>query len=312
VVNVARRIVIAAVELAAVVLVLVAVLGWLGGGTWPIGLLEHLRLHAMVAGVVAGAAAVVARRWIAADACALAVTLDLILLAPALGGTRLVAVAPSVPLRVLLLNVHTESMAYARVAALVRDLDPDVVALVEVDRAWLDALAPALVTYPERVEHPRQDNFGLALYARRPMRGSFEDLGGALPSLVVELDGTTVILTHPPPPLRAELFEAQRRQLDAVAERARTGAGPVIVLGDLNATPWSRPFARLIACSGLADTRAGFGVQASFPAATSLLRVPIDHVLVSPGIGVRERRIEREVGSDHLPVYIELAVPAHH
>ena len=131
----------------------------------------------------------------------------------------------------------------------------------------------------------------MAFYARKPL-------------------GATFLLVHPPPPVQRAMFDEQQRQLDAIAARVRALDGPVVVLGDLNATPWSRPFARLVAESGLLDTRAGFGVQASFPAAEPLLRIPIDHVLVSPGVGVTARRIERDVGSDHLPVYIELRIPA--
>lgn len=83
----------------------------------------------------------------------------------------------------------------------------------------------------------------------------------------------------------------------------------MIVMGDLNATPWSRPFAWLRERTGLCDSRAGFGIQASFPAASALLRIPIDHLLASCPIGVRERRIGRDVGSDHLPVVVDLVVP---
>jgi endonuclease/exonuclease/phosphatase (EEP) superfamily protein YafD len=83
----------------------------------------------------------------------------------------------------------------------------------------------------------------------------------------------------------------------------------VLVMGDLNATPWSRPFRRLLRRSALCDSRAGFGVQASFPAASTLLRLPIDHLLASCGVGVRARRIGRDVGSDHLPVIVDVVVP---
>ena len=80
-------------------------------------------------------------------------------------------------------------------------------------------------------------------------------------------------------------------------------------MGDYNATPWSRPFWRFVDRSGLCDSRAGFGVQASFPAMSAVLRIPIDHVLVSCSIGVRDRRIGRDVGSDHLPVIVDLVLP---
>jgi endonuclease/exonuclease/phosphatase (EEP) superfamily protein YafD len=304
-----RRLASTAVELAAGGLLLSSVLAAVAGGTWPIGLLEHFRLQGLVAALLVGMGAAGLRRWIALDLCAFACATQMIHVAPALGGEPLAAPDGAVPVRVLLLNVHTESTTYARVAALIDDVDADVVALVEVDRRWLEALAPALGRYDARVEHPRDDNFGLAIYTRGELRGAFEELGSDRPSLVVEHAGATWILTHPPPPIRRAMFEAQLQQIDAVADRARGLDGPVIVLGDLNATPWSRPFERLIARSGLVDTRAGFGVQASFPAGSSVLRIPIDHVLVTPGVGVRARWIARDVGSDHLPVVVELAIP---
>jgi endonuclease/exonuclease/phosphatase family metal-dependent hydrolase len=41
------------------------------------------------------------------------------------------------------------------------------------------------------------------------------------------------------------------------------------------------------------------------------MRIPIDHMLVSCSIGVASRRIERDVGSDHLPVVVDLVIPRH-
>ena len=50
-------------------------------------------------------------------------------------------------------------------------------------------------------------------------------------------------------------------------------------------------------------------MQASFPAGMAVMRIPIDHLLASCSIGVRDRRIGRDVGSDHLPVVVDLVVP---
>jgi endonuclease/exonuclease/phosphatase (EEP) superfamily protein YafD len=80
-------------------------------------------------------------------------------------------------------------------------------------------------------------------------------------------------------------------------------------MGDFNATPWSPPYRRLLARSGLCDSRAGFGIQATFPAASSIVRIPIDHLLASCSVGTADRHIERDVGSDHLPVVIDLVIP---
>jgi endonuclease/exonuclease/phosphatase family metal-dependent hydrolase len=38
------------------------------------------------------------------------------------------------------------------------------------------------------------------------------------------------------------------------------------------------------------------------------MRIPIDHVMVGPGLSVVSRRVLPRLGSDHLPVATEIAV----
>lgn len=280
---------------------------------WPCVLFEHFRVQYAAGGlaVVGCAAALGVRGYF--DAAALATIVQLIWIAADLCGTPRPIPADGAPIRVLLLNVHTESSGFDEVRRLIEDVRPDVIGLVEVDRRWLDAIAPAVAGYPGRLEQPRNDNFGVALYARGPLAGSIEALGSPLPSVVAHATvgdaRLGVVLVHPLPPMDAAAVAAQRDALDAAADRARQMTGPVVIMGDLNATPWSRPFRRLLARSELCDSRAGFGIEASFPAASAIVRIPIDHLLASCSIGVRDRHIERDVGSDHLPVVIDLVVP---
>lgn len=278
---------------------------------WPLSLAEHFRIQYLVGGVlvVAAAAALRMRGWF--DAAAIATLVHLAFVLPDLVQQRR-PVPAGTPVRVLLLNVHTSSTSYASVARLIADVKPDVVALVEVDEQWLTGIAPAVAGYPARIEHPRTDNFGVALYTRGALEAGIEYLG-SYPSIVGTLDvaGTplSIVLTHPIPPVARDLVELHADQLAEVGRRARELGPRTLVMGDFNATPWSRPFRALVGRSGLCDTRAGFGVQASFPAASAIVRIPLDHVLVSCAIGVRDRWIARDVGSDHLPVVADLVVP---
>jgi endonuclease/exonuclease/phosphatase (EEP) superfamily protein YafD len=317
-----RRLTVAAIALCAVACAgayLVALVP-----VWPCVLVEHFRVQLAAGGLIVAACAAAVRVPGYLDAAAVSTVLQLIAIAPDLCRTPAAIPAGGAALRVLVLNVHTESSSFDRVRRLIDDVRPDVIGLVEVDQRWLEALAPAVAGYPDRVEQPRGDNFGVALYARRPvggapLTGGIERLGGSLPSVVASvtvgdapLGGDArlgIILVHPLPPISGAALAAQREQLDAVAARARRVAGPVLVMGDFNATPWSAPFRRLLARSGLCDSRAGFGVEPSFPADFAIVRIPIDHLLASCSIGVRDRRIERDVGSDHLPVVIDLVVP---
>lgn len=306
-----KRLAITAVSLATVGMALACAISWLP--VWPCMLLEHFRLQGAICGAAVVASAAALRVGGYFDVAAMATLVHWLPLVADLRGAPQPN-ATGTPLRVLVLNVHTESATFAQVRQLIVDEQPDVIGLVEVDQRWLEALAPAVRDYPGRIEAPRGDNFGVALYARGRVAGAAELLASPLPSVVADVaigDATLrAILTHPLPPMSGAALDNQRAQLDAVADRARTTALPTLIMGDLNATPWSRPFARLLQRSGLCDSRAGFGVQASFPAASQVLRIPIDHLLASCTVGVRDRRIGRDVGSDHLPVIVDLVVPS--
>jgi endonuclease/exonuclease/phosphatase family metal-dependent hydrolase len=87
---------------------------------------------------------------------------------------------------------------------------------------------------------------------------------------------------------------------------------PVVLLGDLNATPWSAAYRRL--AGRLTDARrlrgAGrAGSGATFPTRLPLLR--IDHVFVGPGIRVGRMEPVGEglarIASDHRPLLAEIA-----
>ena len=120
----------------------------------------------------------------------------------------------------------------------------------------------------------------------------------------------TIIGTHPLPPGNSETWRLRNEQFEALARLCRTQTDAVVVIGDLNTTSWSAHFGTLLAGTRLRDSRAGFGVQATWPAWSPLPRIPIDHCLVSPEIVVRQRFIGPDVGSDHYPLVVDLAVNA--
>jgi endonuclease/exonuclease/phosphatase (EEP) superfamily protein YafD len=183
---------------------------------------------------------------------------------------------------------------------------------MEVDGLWLAAIEDALEPFPHRVERPRDDNFGIALYSRLPFRNAGpQELGEAeVPSVVGRLkigDKTlTVLGTHPLPPTNESGAKLRNDQLRAVAKYLQPSEGPRLVMGDLNTTSWSPHFADMLATAGLQDSRRGFGIQPTWTALGGLIRLPIDHVLVGPEITVTSRRVGRDIGSDHRPVIVDL------
>ncbi len=217
------------------------------------------------------------------------------------------------PLDIVSLNLHVENADTTKVLTYLRVRNADVVVLVEVDDAWADALRELEPLYPYRVVQSQPGNFGIAVLSRFPLdEPRVMEPAGGTPVIVAGLargkDGCLLVAAHPPAPITAEWSARRDAQLAAMGEIAAAEKRPVIIAGDLNATPWCHGFRLLAERGGLRDSALGRGVQASWNARLWAPRIPIDHILVSPEIGVQSRTVGPDVGSDHLPVEATLWV----
>ncbi|XHX76612.1 MAG: endonuclease/exonuclease/phosphatase family protein [Stenomitos frigidus ULC029] len=224
---------------------------------------------------------------------------------------------PSVELRLLHSNVLVRNRDYNSVIALVKEVKPDLAVFQEVNAGWLEALEAIREVLPYTYAEPRSTGFGNVIYSALPLlQPSVQFLGQreyASLAAQVSKGGKTLSLltTHPPPPIRQELFQWRNQLLAAIAPYVRSQTEPVVVIGDLNITMWSPYYKRLEADSGLRNSRAGFGILPSWSPHRWLpwLAIPIDHCLVSPELIVLKTQIGRKVGSDHLPLIVDIAMP---
>jgi endonuclease/exonuclease/phosphatase family metal-dependent hydrolase len=127
----------------------------------------------------------------------------------------------------------------------------------------------------------------------------------------VELAGRPlrIWLVHPPNPLSRLGRARGGDEINALAERIGSSDGDRLVFGDMNRTDGSPYFGDFLRKTGLRDSRLGFGRQASWPA-WSPYKIAIDHAFVSTDLAVTSRRLGPAIGSDHLPLVIELAPAA--
>ena len=140
--------------------------------------------------------------------------------------------------------------------------------------------------------------------------------GGEAIEARLELAGreVTVLSFHAMAPFGLARAAIRDAQFEWVAQWCRARPGQVIVLGDLNATPWSYPFRRMLRESGLNDSTRGFGVQPTWRVrigplggwAAWPIQIPIDHCLHSPGLIAVERATGPACGSNHFPLLVTL------
>lgn len=290
--------------------------GSCGRWHWLLDLAANFRWYWLLAAMLGLAAGVRWRRPLAIGCLALAAAGNCWELTPYwLPAPAAAPVPRREPLLIVTANVLWSNPEKIRVRDWLGDRDADVVALLEMDEAWLAALGPLLDHYPHRVIRTREDNFGVALLSKRPfLAAEVVEFGGVpVPSIVarIEWDGAplTIVATHPPPPAGARLAAARDAALRSLAAFVAAADAPCIVVGDLNATPWSAAFRGLVRTSGLCDTALGRGLQPTWNARLLAPRIPIDHILAPAGTVVLERAVGPDLGSDHLPVTARLSLP---
>jgi endonuclease/exonuclease/phosphatase (EEP) superfamily protein YafD len=284
-------------------------LGFLGRLSWFLDLFSHFRVQYLLGLTALGAVLLVARRRVLALVFLGFAGMNLALVLPLYVGRPTASDARAPALRAMLLNVNTHLGDTNRVRQAIADVDPDILVLEEIGSRWLAGMAWLTNAYPHSRIEPREDNFGIGLYSKRPLVESrVVHVGRAgVPSILATVNiGWTnlrVVATHPVPPAGSLYSRWRNEQLDLLVEHVRSPL-PVLLLGDLNVTPWSAHFRRLLRRSGLRDSARGFGVQPSWPNFNPLLRIPIDHCLHSAGIAVTDRRIGPDVSSDHYPLIV--------
>lgn len=82
----------------------------------------------------------------------------------------------------------------------------------------------------------------------------------------------------------------------------------MLIIGDLNSTPWSPRFETLTRNGGLVNSQNGFGVQASWPSGIGFFGIPIDHALHGEELTTVERSLGPGYGSAHRSLYITVAL----
>lgn len=181
---------------------------------------------------------------------------------------------------------------------------PDVIGVAEVH------LAESLAVLRERFPYGLSDpDSGVALFSRiAPTEQSSVLVSGARPILRFALpkgeNALEVVAAHALVPVGV----GHQLSFDRLAKHLQ-GSPEAILIGDLNATPWSREYAGLLKRAALRDARRGQWPIATWHAAGWMpLQLPIDHALTRGAVEVLQFRVGPDLGSDHRPLLVDLKV----
>lgn len=291
----------------------------LGESLWLPALMRDALSHAIPAMAIAALLALIARRFL----IALLNVASLVLCVTLLVGPR----APFHPrgyglgeeaLRVVQMNALTPNPHHDEVLRLVSDPAIDILSLIEcpvkLSRSIRD---DEVLTDLHRVVGARNPPFTqwILLLSRWPLE-AWETPAGLTPGLVAAVVKSPagpvgVVSLHAAAPWEPPRWRAGNttiRGAALVASEMRHAGLPVMVVGDLNATPlsarttWLRE-AGLKRCKPLLAPTGTFPSGLPWP-----LQIAIDDAVVSEEIRVQEWKTFRIPGSDHLGLSMDLVV----
>ena len=304
-------------------LTLCTVLTFFSSRFWVADLLANLRVQLVLVGLLVLLIGLLRRQWRLAALTGVVIALHLSWFTTAFPP---IATRESVRhvLTVTSVNVLSVNVQHDRVIADLIEANPDVIAVLELTPALDQKLRQDLPTYSHVMASSKNDgNFGVGVYSKYPLAQSeffesVEAIESIAVTVVVDQVGGTIqkfrlFVTHPLPPMNAALFEKRNRQLEDVADRIhefrqRASGIPIVLLGDLNLTPWSPWFLELQSRSGLVRGNSNFTLEPTW------YRFPmfpfgliLDHGLIEPSLVCTDFQVGKPMGSDHRSITLRIA-----
>lgn len=215
--------------------------------------------------------------------------------------------------RAISANVYSQNDQVERTEAWIRQQEPDFVALIEVTNKWDDALdrLKDILPYRQDALWGRQDRiFGSVLLSRYPPTDHrFNYAGvGSIPAEFITPDGPLlVLLVHPQAPMNEKAWEYRGHALGTIANFASEQADkrPILVMGDMNTTPWSPYYRNFVTQSVLDPVVTEFLPRRTWPTTNPLLWIPIDHFFLSDQLAAVSQWTGPDLGSDHYPIALD-------
>jgi endonuclease/exonuclease/phosphatase (EEP) superfamily protein YafD len=286
-----------------------------GRWVWWLDILANFRAQYIPVLLILGATLMAARWRRTGTAVLLAAGINLVVVLPLFVGSPGEPTFGAPTVRVMTFNLLSANQSYSEVFSYLDTVRPDLVLLHESSHPWEVAADAADTGY--QVIRTQADELifgtlvlvrggnvqvvshGFAVSQPRSVEITFTPEGWDQP--------LRVLSTHTVAPIDRDRAAARDEQMQFAADWAKQQEGPYLVAGDLNSTPWSWSFRNLLSGTDLRNSQSGFGIQPTYSADYHpLVRIPIDHVLVSSALGVRDRQLGPTMASDHYPVIVDL------
>lgn len=239
---------------------------------------------------------------------------------PFVAGASAYASGPK--LKVLQANVLYRNRDTVRLQQLIEKETPDVVVLSELTPAFAEMMKNMKGVYPYQDLHPDDKAArGLGVMSKldllKAKTVTYSDSRIPAQMFEVAIEGQPIIFVSLHPVTPVENLKSRDADFSMIADKyTREPEERLVLLGDFNATPWCRSYRSLVKALNLKNAAEGRGIFPTWPAGARmfparLLRIPIDHLLLTDTLTVADYRTGPDIGSDHLPVITTLGLRKH-
>ena len=288
----------------------VTLLCWLGDFWWIAELVVNFRLQYAVAGLLLLGFCLLMGRWRLVLGVALLTALHCWAVFQANVPNR---GSPGVKdFTVATFNASAWSRNRTRLRRFLQNQDSDIIFITEMTPRLEGTIEDYLEQYPYVLVEPSWNGFGFALMSKFEIvayeRPRFNN--GGVPYLSASLQLPTTMLNlvgvHLYSPIKKSMVEIRNRQLAELgALLSQFSAAPTILLGDLNVSPFSSHYKRLLRATQLSDKSSNWNFARTWPSWSRIWRIRIDHCLSNEGLALTNRYSGRRFSSDHLPLFCD-------
>lgn len=216
---------------------------------------------------------------------------------------------PGHAVAILAVNVLMENTRHDDLITIIEREDPDVLLLMETDEIWSDALQNVLARYSTVKAHLSDDHYGLIFATRLGVETvefiwPAEDDTPAVKATLLAPNGPKLSFVglHPRPPVPGNDTKTRDKQIKRAALMTASSELPTVCMGDFNDVAWSWTTRRFKRYGGFLEPRVGRGMISSFHADYPFMRLPIDQLFLTKGVGLSSFARLEAFGSDHFPM----------
>lgn len=218
-------------------------------------------------------------------------------------------------LTLALFNVKTDNTNYHKVLSEIKENNPDIILLQEVNDIWLTAINELKEKYPYHIEKERFDNFRIALYSKIPFKDyqiedwSEYEVPVIKATISLKEKDITIYGIHTLPPVSSEYFSIRNIMFQKMQNIILEKQTNLIIAGDFNSTKFSPSYKKYISSTKINDSldlagNINIGSWNAYHIAP--MRITLEHILSTKDIIPLNYTRGKFIGSDHFPIFVEL------